>query len=205
MLDAAGFTSSRFYVSEWGAQSDVVASAKRNDRITCMASPLATAKVAMAIYAHPRTAAAAFHPFMQNSRVSRAEKLPIPVWGDQSVFSLADRKQFQTTPVSEALILFREFASESTLVPGQSDVPAGAQVLSAVDKEGPKYFVVNSAAQGFRFPAAISKRRTLFAPSPESTSVKYGSFGDRSGDVEGIVPHDFRDAKIPPYSVNLLR
>jgi hypothetical protein len=204
IVNAYGFATSSFYVTEWGAESDAVAAVSRNDLVTCMATAIATAKIAMAIYSHPRVAAATFHPFLHRSRVSREDQARFSKWGGQSVFYMAKSKTYQSTPVWESLRLFREFAQGSKFLVESPAVPAGVHVIAATDAEGKKYYAVNSTAQAVTFPAEVSKRRTLVAPSLEATSVKYGSYGDAPGDITEIIPHDFADAVLPPYSVNML-
>ncbi|MBI4976988.1 MAG: hypothetical protein HZC28_05865 [Spirochaetes bacterium] len=205
LIDAAGFKGARFYVSEWGAQSDAVAGGSRNDLISAMASALGTVKTAMAIYSHPRVDAATFHPFIHKSRVSRKEGTPFSKWGGQSVFFMADSGTYRSTPVLEAMLLFRQFSAASTFLPSPMMLPRGVHVIAAEDAKGKKYFVVNSTAASVTFPLAVMKRRTLTATSVEATSVKYGTYGDAPGDITPIVPADYGDGVIPPYSVNMLR
>ncbi|MEK6795679.1 MAG: hypothetical protein AABZ39_12940 [Spirochaetota bacterium] len=205
LLDANGFKNAKFYVSEWGAQSDIVAGASRNDLISAMAVALGTAKSAMAIYTHPHVAAATFHPFLHRSRVSRKEGTSFSKWGGQSVYFMADSGTYQTTPVLEAMLMLRQFSAGSTFMPSSIALPKGVHVIAAEDAIGNKFFVVNSTAAQAVFPMPVSKRRSLTAPSVSATSVKYGSFGDVTGDIVPIAPRDHTDAVIPPYSVNMLR
>ncbi|MBL8993268.1 MAG: hypothetical protein JNM63_08010, partial [Spirochaetia bacterium] len=207
MLDDTGFKESRFFVSEWGAQSDGVAGARRNDLIASMAGGLATAKTIMAIYSHPRVEAGTFHPFIHSSRVSPSEKKPINAWGAQSVFYFTESRSYKATPVLEAERMFVNFARKATLLPEKINVPKGVQVIAASDEKGKKYFVVNGTRDSVRFPdSAVKTRVSLFTDKVASGAIlRYGSYGDKDGDVSWIVPREFGDAVLPPYSVNVLK
>jgi len=209
MLDEYGFTSSKLYCTEWGAQSDgVCCEEARNDLNTCMAAALAAAKMEMAMYSHPRVVGATLHPFLHVSMVDRERKLPLSIWGGQTLFYTNDGRQI-TTPHLEAVKMFVQFARGATLMPASSDLhlPAGVNCICAQDKDGTKYFAVNSTASSVSFPVKnVTKRSSLFSKNVLGTSIlKYGSYADKPGDVKEIVPQDFTDDILPPYSISILR
>ncbi len=206
-IDAHGFTKAKLYVTEWGVQSDGVCCGEkyRNDLNTNMAAALAAAKTMMTIYSHPRVAGATLHPFTHASFFGRENNVPISLWGCQTLFFTEDGRQIGT-PHLEAVKMFIAFTKEATLVPKKLELPHGVNVLCAADKDGEKYFVVNSTAATVPFPVkVITKRASLVSASVLDTSVKYGSFGDKEGDIKEIKPMDFTDAVLPPYSINVLR
>ena len=91
MLDKFGFANSRFFVSEWGAQSDSMGDQNHNELITSMASAIGTAKDMMAIYAQPRVQGSTWHQFFASSFVDREKKLPISRWGERTVYAIPGR------------------------------------------------------------------------------------------------------------------
>ena len=207
LLDRYGFSSSQFYVSEWGTQSDNLGDTSRNELLNSMAAAIATAKDMMAIYSHPRVFGSTLHTFLHASYICKAQKKPISRWGGQSVFIDADGKRFIGTPLSEAVKLFINFTKDAALTPGTPVLPEGVHCLKAKNNSEVRYFVVNSTPVAVKFPAQGEvDRLSLFADSVTDTSIrKYGSYGDRPGDVSEIVPRSFATATLPPYSVNLLK
>jgi hypothetical protein len=207
MLDEYGFTSSKLYCTEWGAQSDgVCCEEARNDLHTCMAAALAAAKMEMAMYSHPRVVGATLHPFLHVSMVHREKKMPLSMWGEQTLFYTKDGRQV-TTPHLEAVKMFVQFARGATLVPGNLKLPAGVNCIYAQDKDGTKYFAVNSTASSVTFPAKNpTKRSSLFSKNVLDTSIlKYGSYADQPGEVNEILPQEFTDNVLPPFSISILR
>lgn len=204
LLDEYGFKKSGLYISEWGVQSDGLGDDSRNDLISSMASALAAAKSIMAIYSHPRVAGGTLHPFLHASYVNREKNKRISKWGCQTLFYTHDGKFF-STPHLEAVRLFVKFATGSKLLPENVKLPAGVQVLCAENNGGKKYFVVNSTGNPAKFPRDITKRTTIVSGSVTDTSVKYNSYGDKPGDVKEILPLEFTDNTLPPYSISLLQ
>ncbi|HBC88490.1 MAG TPA: hypothetical protein DCZ94_16195 [Lentisphaeria bacterium] len=205
MLDKYGFNKSKLYISEWGVQSDRLGDESRNDLITSMASGLAAAKTIMALYSHPRVEGGTLHPYMHASYISKEKGIRASKWGCQSLFFTSDGK-FISTPHLEAVKMFKGFADGSTLVPADLALPEGIQCLSATDKEGKKYFAVNSTGKPFVFPAKdISKRTSLFSKSVIDTAVKYGSYCDKPEEVKEIHPTAFTDNVLPPFSISILK
>ncbi len=205
-LDSYGFAKARLYVSEWGVESDgLCCNESRNDLATCMASAIAAAKTAMAIYSHPRVDGGTLHPYLHASAFGAEENLPISKWGAQTLFFTKQGRRVGT-PHLEAVKMFVKFASGSVLAPKELELPKGVNFLCARDAAGEKYFVVNSTASPAVFPAkGLTKRSSLFSKSVLDCSVRYGSYGDKPGDVKEILPRDFEDCVLPPFSVSVLR
>jgi hypothetical protein len=206
MLDRYGFNSSRFYITEWGAQSDGLGDQSHNELITSMAAAIATAKDMMAIYSHPRVQGSTWHQFFGSSFVSRERNMPISQWGEQTLYAVPNRG-FVSTPPLQAMLMLTAFGRSGSLVPCKMDLPAGVHYLSVRTATGRSYFVVNSTSTSITLPIAGAVRRSsLFAPSVLATSIgKYGSYGDAPGDIHEILPQDFADAVLPPYSVNVIK
>jgi hypothetical protein len=204
MLDQTGFSKAKFYVSEWGAQSDGLED--HNQRITTMASAIATVKEMMAIYSHPRVEGSTWHQFFHASYVSKAKQMPFSEWGEQTVY-LTDTDRVVLTPPAEAVMMFEGFAKNATLIPSKVDVPTGVHYLCASDTQGTRYFVINSTNQPVAFHApGVARRTTLSAESPTANSIQvYGKYGDTPGEINPIVPHDYQTVTLPPYSVNIVR
>ena len=160
----------------------------------------------MAIYSHPRVEASTWHQFFHASYISQAKKKTISKWGGQTVF-IEENGRFIGTPPSEAVKMFTQFARGSTLIPVSLTLPQGVHCLCAEGKDGKSYYVVNSTGSSLKFPASgVSKRNSLFADSVNATSIlKYWSYGDKPGEVQEILPHDFNDAVLPPYSISVLK
>jgi len=63
----------------------------------------------------------------------------------------------------------------ATLVPGNLKLPAGVNCICAQDKDGTKYFAINSTASSITFPAKnLTKRSSLFSKNvlpPFSISI----------------------------------
>jgi hypothetical protein len=205
MLDRYGFNCSKFYVSEWGTQSDGLGDQNRNDLLTSMAAAIGTAKDGMAIFSHPRMQGSTWHQFGA-PYVGSDRNMPIGKWGEQTGFMVKGRG-FVTTPPLEAMRMLTEFGRAGKLVPCKLDVPEGVHYLKCQTSKGELYYVVNSTAKPFPFPLnGPVQRSSLFAPRVLATSIlRYGSYGDKPGDVEEILPRPFHDNVLPPYSVNLLR
>jgi len=206
LLDKYGFAGSKFYISEWGTQSDEIGNGSRNELINSMAAAIATAKDMMAIYSHPRVEGSTLHTFMHASYVSRELGKPLSQWGCQTVFIDAVGKRFIGTPVSEAVKLFIQFTKDATLTPDSTILPSGIHCLRADSKSGVRYFVVNSTPNAFNFPAKGTARRlSLFADNVALTSIlKYWTYGDKPGEVREIVPRSFENTTLPPYSINIV-
>ncbi len=206
LLDKYGFGKSKFYISEWGTQSDEIGNGSRNDLINSMAAAIATAKDMMAIYSHPRVEGSTLHTFMHASYISRELGKPISKWGCQTIFIDASGKRFIGTPLSEAVKLFIQFTKDATLTPDNTALPGGIHCLRADSKHGVRYFVVNSTPNAFNFPVkGVTKRLSLFADYVTLTSIlKYGTYGDKSGEVREIVPRSFENTTLPPYSINIV-
>lgn len=205
LVDRYGFKSSKFYVSEWGAQSDSLGDQSRNDLITSMAAALATAKDAMAIFSHPRVQGSTWHQFFGASFVDRNQKLPISKWGEQTMVAI-EGKGFVSTPPYQAMQMLTAFGQSGTLIPADWTVPKGVHYLCSHTKSGYNYFVVNSTAMPVALPLKGDVTRTsLFAPTVLATSIgKYGGYGDTPGEIHEILPKTFKDPVVPPYSVNLI-
>ena len=205
LLDKYGFQSSKFYVSEWGTQSDGLGDASRNDLLTSMAAAIGTAKAGMAIFSYPRMAGSTWHQYGA-PYVGRDHKMPIGKWGEQTAF-MVNGHGFVTTPPLEAMRMLTEFGGAGKLIPCKLDIPEGVHYLKCKTGKGNLYFVVNSTSKPFSFPVkGAVDRRSLFAPTVLATSIlKYGSYGDQPGDVKEILPQEFHNAELPPYSVNLIR
>ncbi|HCE43149.1 MAG TPA: hypothetical protein DET40_06355 [Lentisphaeria bacterium] len=206
MLDTYGFKDSKLYISEWGVQSDRLGDESRNDLITSMAAGLAAAKTIMAIYSHPRVEGGTLHPYMHASFVSKEKEIRFMKWGCQTLFFTSDGR-FISTPHLEAVKMFVKFSNGSTFVTTAMTLPDGIQCLGATDKDGKKYFAVNSTGKPFAFPVKdISKRTSLFSKSVTDTAVvKYGSYCEKPEDLRKIHPVDFTDNILPPYSISILR
>jgi hypothetical protein len=205
MLDKFGFNSSRFYVTEWGAQSDGLGDQSRNELITSMAAAIGTAKDMMAIFSHPRVQGSTWHQFWGASFVSREKNMPISRWGEQTLYMIPGRG-IVTTPPLQAMKMLTAFGRSGTLVPSKIDVPKGVHCLCCRTSGGYAYFVVNSTSASVKLPlnGAVS-RKSLFAPTVLATSIgAYGGYGDKPGEIHEILPRDFKDAILPPYSVNVL-
>lgn len=205
MLDKYGFNKSKLYISEWGVQSDRLGDESRNDLISSMAAGLAAAKTMMALYSHPRVEGGTLHPYMHASYIDKEKGVKASKWGCQSLFFTSGGK-FISTPHLEAVKMFVKFAEGSTFEPLDIPLPEGIQCICASDKEGKKYFVVNSTGRPFAFPVKdISKRTSLFSKSVTDTAVKYGSYCDSPGDILEIHQMDFNDSTVPPYSISILK
>lgn len=206
LLDAYGFQQSQLYISEWGTQSDRLGNENRNDLLTSMSAAVATSKIMMAIYSHPRVEGGTWHQWIHRSYVSRSLDKPVSKWGNQTIYFTDTGKCF-TTPPAQAVRMFTQFAHNSTLKPQQLDVPHGVHCIKAKDESGDKYFVVNSTANPVTFPVTgISKRESLYGDSLSANSIlKYGSFAENASEVQEMVPRQFNDAVLPPYSINILR
>jgi len=207
LLDAYGFNNAKFYVSEWGTQSDSLGDESRNDLICCMASAIATAKEIMAIYSHPRVECSTWHQFFHASLISKAKEKPISKWGGQTVF-IDEGKRFIGTPASEGVKMFVAFARGSALEASGLELPKGVHCLCAVGADGARsYYAVNSTQAAVPFPAkGVSKRLSLFGESPTANSIlKYGTYGDKPGEVQELLPREFSDSVLPPYSINVLK
>jgi hypothetical protein len=205
-LDTYGFGKAMLYATEWGFQSDIACCEEsRNDLNTSMAAAIAAGKTMMALYSHPRTAGATLHPFLHASMVDAEQKVPLSKWGEQTLFFTRTGRQI-TTPPLEAVKMFIAFAADTTLVPTSIELPRGVNCLAAQDQKGLRYFVVNSTAFPVSFPAKISRRSSLFSKSVlDSSILAYGSYGEAPSDVREIVPLDFTDNVLPPFSVSILR
>jgi len=205
MLDRYGFRSSRFFVSEWGAQSDGLGDQSRNELITSMAAAIGTAKDMMAIYSHPRVQGSTWHQFWGSSFVSRERSMPISRWGEQTLFAVPGRG-FVTTPPLQAMKMLTAFGRSGQLVPSMLDVPKGVHCLCCRTPAGYTYFVVNSTSSSVKLSVAgVVRRTSLFAPSVLATSIgRYGGYGDQAGEIHEILPRSFKDAILPPYSVNVV-
>ncbi|MDR3687998.1 MAG: hypothetical protein P4L46_01375, partial [Fimbriimonas sp.] len=205
MLDRYGFKRSKFYVSEWGSQSDGLGDQSHNELITSMAAAIGTAKDAMAIFSHPRVQGSTWHQFFGASYVSREMKAPISKWGEQTLFAIPGHG-FVTTPPLQAIQMLTAFGRSGTLVPKQWNVPKGVHYLCCHGPKGDSYFVVNSTAASVKLPLkSVSRRRSLFAPSVLATSIGiYGGYGTKPGEIHEILPKEYKDAVVPPYSVNVL-
>jgi hypothetical protein len=205
MLDRFGFTDSRFFVSEWGSQSDELGDQSRNDLISSMAEAIGTAKDMMTIYAHPRVAGSTWHQFFASSFVSRQKKMPISKWGEQTVY-IGPQLGTVTTPPMQAIKMLTEFGLSGSLVPKTLAVPEGVHYLCCRGAKSDIYYVVNSTSLTVTLPVSkVVRRRSLFAPSVLATSIlKYGSYGDAPGDVREILPREFKDGVLPPYSVSVI-
>jgi len=205
MLDKYGFSKSKLYISEWGIQSDRLGDESRNDLITSMAAGLAAAKTMMALYSHPRVEGGTLHPYMHASCISKEKGVPASKWGCQSLFFTSDGR-FISTPHLDAVKMFVGFAGGSTLVPTDLALPEGIQCLGANDKDGKKYFAVNSTGKPFALPVKdVSRRTSLFSKSVTDTTVKYGSYCDKPEEIKDIRPAEFTDNILPPYSISILR
>jgi hypothetical protein len=171
-----------------------------------MASAIATTKEMMSIYSHPRVEGATWHQFLHASTVSKERKSPLSRWGVQSIF-ITESGRYITTPPSEAVKMFIQFAKGAKLVPEKLSLPKGIHCLCANAENGKRHFVVNSTATEFVFPVKpIGKRSSLFADSVTATSIrKYGTYGDNEDEVKEIKPRDFNDFILPPYSISILR
>jgi hypothetical protein len=204
LLDRYNFLKAKFYVSEWGSQSDGLED--HNERITTMAAAIATVKEMMAIYSHPRVEGSTWHQFFHASYVSKAKQMPFSQWGEQTVY-ITDTDRIVLTPPSEAVQMFVAFARNTTLIPSQVDVPAGVHYLCADDTRGKRYFVINSTNRPVAFRATgVTRRTTLSAESPTANTILiYGKYGDTPGEINPIVPRDYQDMILPPYSVNIVR
>ncbi len=204
MLDANGFNRSKFYVSEWGTQSDGLED--KNELITSMASAVGTVKEMMAIYSHPRVVGTTWHQFFHASYVSKAAKMPFSRWGEQTVYLTDDNKSF-TSPPAEAVKMFVAFARGASLITAKVVVPNGVHYLCSQTAGGKSYFVVNSTSKAVDFKApGASKRLTLAGDSPTATSIiRYGGYGDTQGEINEIVPRSFESTVLPPYSVSMVR
>ena len=205
MLDRFGFNNSKFFVSEWGAQSDELGDQSHNELITSMAAAIATAKDMMAILAHPRVQGSTWHQFFASSYVSPEKKTPISQWGEQTVY-FVPKKGFVSTPPMQAMKMLTAFGRFGTLVPRKLDVPSGVHYLCCKGAKGDAYYVVNSTPNAVAIPiTGPVHRRSLFAPTVAAISIgRYGSYGDAPGDIHEILAQDFKDATVPPFSVNVL-
>ena len=206
MLDAEGFGKSRFYVTEWGTQVDSLPEAQRYLNAT-MAAGVASAKEMMAIYSHPRVEGACWHQFTHQSSFGRESKEVLKIYGVQSVYT-GETGRIVTTPPAEAVKLFQQFALGNTLIPSTFARTPGLHVLSARKTDGSTWhFAVNTTASAIPFPGqGAAKRTTLAAPSLTSVSIlRYGGFGDTPGEIDEILPKEFTDTVLPPFSVNIIQ
>lgn len=206
MLDAEGFAKSRFYVTEWGTQVDSLDESKRFLNTT-MAAGVATAKEMMAIYSHPRVDGACWHQFTHQSSFGRESKQVLKIYGVQSVYT-GETGRIVTTPPAEAVKLFVRFAKGNTLIQDKRTIPPGLHVLSARKPDGSTWqYVVNTTAGAITFPGKdVTKRTTLSAPSITAVSIlKYGGYGDTPGEIAEILPKEFTDTVLPPFSVSIVQ
>ena len=206
MLDAEGFGKSRFYVTEWGTQVD---SLDEKDRYlnTTMAAGVASAKEMMAIYSHPRVDGACWHQFTHQSAFGRESKQVLKIYGVQSVYT-GETGRVVTTPPAEAVKLFQRFANGTTLVKTALDLPHGVHALSARKADGTLWhYVVNSTASPYAFSAqGVTQRTTLSATAVTAVSIlRYGGYGDTPGEIDEILPKEFADTVLPPFSVSLVQ
>jgi hypothetical protein len=174
-----------------------------------MASALATAKLMMAIAAHPRSDGGTLHQFMLWNDVSRQKEKAMNNRGGQVFFYNEDAnyQTIVTSPVLQAVKLFTDFSLNKTLIPSNLDLPAGVHCLSADSEGTSRYFIVNgtSKAVPVNVPGDI-RRVSLFADNVASGSIlKYGGYGDKPGEIQEILPREFDDAILPPFSVNVLK
>jgi len=206
MLDRFGFSNSKFFVSEWGSQSDPLGDQNHNELITSMAAAIGTVKDMMAIYAHPRVEGSTWHQFFADSFVSREGKLPLSQWGEQTVYRVPG-KGFISTPPAKAMEMFTRFGQLGNLAPTTFSVPKGVHLLCSKGPTGVFYFAVNSTSSEVKLPlSGVISRSSLFAPTVLATSIqRYGSYGDAPGDIKEILPQEFKDSTLPPYSINLIR
>lgn len=204
MQDKYGFQASKFYVSEWGTQSDGLGDQSRNDLLTSMAAAIGTAKAGMAIFSHPRMQGSTWHQYGA-PYAGRDRNIPVGKWGEQTAFMVAGRG-IVTTPPLEAMRMLTEFGRAGKLVPCKLPVPEGVHYLKCHGAKGDLYYVVNSTAKPFLFPVkGHLERSSLFAGTVLATSIlRYGSYGDKPGDIQEILPRKFHDNALPPYSVNLI-
>ena len=104
------------------------------------------------------------------------------------------------------MLMFRKFAGMGAPLSTALALPKGVHCLGCRTKTGETYYVVNSTASEVKMPVSgMVRRQSLFAPTVLAVSIKkYGSYGDEPGDIDEIVPRDFADAVLPPYSVSLV-
>jgi hypothetical protein len=131
--------------------------------------------------------------------------MPISKWGEQTVY-IGPQLGTVTTPPMQAIKMLTEFGRSGSLVPKTLAVPEGVHYLCCRGARTDIYYVVNSTSLTVTLPVSkVVRRRSLFAPSVLATSIlKYGSYGDAPGDVREILPREFKDGVLPPYSVSVI-